>query len=675
MVIGQELLSCHLTLAYIGPGAGFAFLGSFFILDLALLLSFVSIISLPFRFVFALFRRRRISGPGLVRRAVVVGMDGLDPARVRKLMAAGELPNFSRLAEQGTFSELETTCPPISPVAWSSFATGANPGKHGIFDFLNRDLRTYIPELSSCRIDRKGIQLLRRSTPFWKILGDHGIFSTILRVPVTFPPDRFRGLMLSAMCVPDLRGTQGTYTLYEENGVSRTRDGGMRIPVTFDSAGKCTTFLPGPPAGGWGDALQVRVRIKVDREKASAVVRLGAERVSLVQGEYSDWIPVGFRRGLRKAHGVCRLLLVSVKPTVRLYLTPINLDPEHPDLPISHPDYYAIYLAKLHGTFATLGLAEDTAALNDGVIDDAAFLRQAWDIQHTREDTFFDALKRTRSGVCAIVFDLPDRVQHMFYRYVREGLSSTGAEDPASVRAIDDVYSGMDSLLGRVMKELGPESALFVMSDHGFTDFSRAVNINVWLEQEGYLVRKANAAGAAYLADVDWEKTTAYSFGLSGIYLNLRGRESRGIVQPGSENEALKKEIIAKLSILRDPAGDKAAIRKIYESSKTYSGPYSEDGPDLIVGYESGYRVSWDSAKGSLGTDLFVDNNHCWSGDHCIDRDLVPGVLFSNRKMNLSGRRPAIIDIAPTILSLFGIATPDYMDGKALGVEKESAGN
>lgn len=674
-VIGQALFSGHLTLAYIGPGAGFAFLGSFFILILALLLCFVSVLSLPFRFVFALFRRRRISGRGQVRRTVVVGMDGLDPVRVRKLMAAGELPNFSRLAEQGTFSELESTCPPISPVAWSSFATGANPGKHGIFDFLNRDLRTYIPELSSCRIGKKDIQLLRRSTPFWKILGDHGIFSTILRVPVTFPADRFRGLMLSAMCVPDLRGTQGTYTVYEENGVPRTRDGGMRIPVTLDSAGKCTTFLPGPPSGGGGDALQVRVRIKVDRKEASAIVRLGGERVYLKQGVYSDWVPVGFRSGLRKAHGVCRFLLVSVKPEFKLYLTPVNLDPEHPDMPISHPAYYTIYLAKLHGTFATLGLAEDTAALNDGVIDDAAFLRQAWDIQRTREDAFFEALKRTRSGVCTIVFDLPDRVQHMFYRYVREGRPAGVDAAPASVRAIDEVYRGMDSLLGRVMKEIGPESALFVMSDHGFTDFSRAVNLNVWLEKEGYLVRRANSAGAPYLADVDWEKTSAYSFGLSGIYLNVRGRESRGIVQAGSEKDALKQEIIAKLSILRDPAGNKAAIRKIYDSSKTYSGPYSDDGPDLIVGYESGYRVSWDSAKGSLGTDLFVDNNHCWSGDHCIDRDLVPGVLFSSRKLNLRGGRPAIIDIAPTILSLFGIATPDYMDGKALGIEEDGVGN
>ncbi|MEI6971343.1 MAG: alkaline phosphatase family protein [bacterium] len=671
-MIGEAVFSGLLPCAYIGPGAGFAFLGSFFILFLGLLLALASILFLPVRFVISLFRRRSGRAAGPTSRVVVVGMDGLDPARVRRLMAAGELPGFSRLAGQGTFSELETTCPPISPVAWSSFATGVNPGKHGIFDFLNRDLRTCIPCLSSTRVGRKEITLLRRSTPFWKILGEHGVFSTILRVPVTFPPEKFRGLLLSGMCVPDLRGTQGTYTVYEEGARRESGDGGVRIPVEFDSAGKADVLLPGPPSGN-GRSLQLSVRIKLDRSRASAVVRLGGERVVLKLGEYSDWIPVRYRLGLRSAHGVCRLLLVSVEPEFRLYVTPVNLDPEHPDMPISNPPYYAIHLAKLHGTFATLGLAEDTSALNDGIIDDAAFLRQALDIQRTREDAFFEALKRTRRGVCATVFDLTDRVQHMFYRYVREDqqVGAWGGESgAASTQAIDDVYRSMDVLLGRVMKEAGPETAVFVLSDHGFADFRRAVSLNAWLEQEGYLVRKAGAAGAAYLADVDWTKTRAYSFGLSGIYLNLRGREGHGIVPSEGEAGDLKREIATRLADLKDPEGNQPAIHKVYDSSQAYSGPYAGEGPDLIVGYEAGYRASWETAKGALGGPVFSDNTRRWSGDHCIDRDLVPGVLFSNRKLDLHGLRPSILDLAPTILSIFGISPPAYMDGKTMETGK-----
>jgi len=677
-----------LFLGYIGPGAGFAFIGSFLILLVALVMAIISVLLLPLRLLLAAFRSTGRKSASLVKRAVVVGMDGLDPRRLRDMMDRGELPNFKSMSVNGTFSELATTCPPISPVAWSTFMTGVNPGKHNVFDFLNRDLKTCIPELSSCRVEtrvRKGwflrraaeVRMLRKSTPFWKILGDHGVASTVLRVPVTFPAEPFRGRTLAGMCVPDLRGTQGTFTVLEEiadtsaNGASAAMaskpEGGLRIPVKI-ADGRIDTSLPGPVIDR--RTLTIPVSVRIGKDHSTATISISGKRVHLRLNTYSDWISVEFRDGMHRICGICRFLLLSVAPKFKLYVTPLHIDPERPAMPISHPPYYSIYLGKLHGAFATLGLSEDTWALNEGVIDDAAFLRQAFDIQKEREDVFFEALRLTRSGMCACVFDLPDRIQHMFYRYVDEKHPARHDKtNEQSCRAIDDVYRTMDKLLGRVMSVLGEDSALIVLSDHGFSSFRRGVDLNSWLAQEGYLVRRASAPGNDYLTDVDWEKTRAYSFGLSGIYINVRGRETHGIVTENGEKLALKQEIAAKLLNLCDPANGGKAIHGVYDSSTVYSGPYSDNGPDLVVGYEAGYRASWETAKGSTAGSVFTDNTKCWSGDHCIDPELVPGVLLCNGNLDLQSHRPHIADLAPTILRLFGVGIPKYMDGKPLDLK------
>ncbi|UCD57451.1 MAG: alkaline phosphatase family protein, partial [Candidatus Hydrogenedentota bacterium] len=201
--------------AYIGPGAGFAFLTSFLVLFLTFVLAFISILAWPLRYLFRGIRRKKAYGRSRANRMIVMGLDGLDPNLVDKLIAGGKLPHFLRLKETGTYARLNTTCPAISPVAWSSFMTGVNPGRHNIYDFLARDKKTYLPDLSSAHIGKARrtlplakyavplgkpeIKLLRKSKPFWSILGEHGIFSTVIRVPITFPPEKFRGVMLSAM--------------------------------------------------------------------------------------------------------------------------------------------------------------------------------------------------------------------------------------------------------------------------------------------------------------------------------------------------------------------------------------------------------------------------------------------------------------------------------------------
>ena len=667
-------------IAYIGPGVGFTFVGSFFILLTAFGLLLLSILTWPVRLVGQFFRRMRYKVVGKVRRVVVVGLDGLDPERTRKLIAEGKLPHLEALSQQGVFSELRTTLPPISPVAWSSFMTGTNPGKHNIFDFMNRDLRTYLPELSSTKITRhvsqgwrswfgrskSQLRLLRKSQPFWHILGKYGIHSTILRVPITFPPERFQGHLLSAMCTPDLRGTQGSFTFFTTNhDECEAATGGLYIPVSR-IGNRIETVLPGPPnrPGKTPEDLSISLRFDLDSTGNRAILHVGREVVQLQCGEFSDWVPITFRCGLlTKIHGVCRFRLDQIEPDFRLYVSPINLDPERPAMPISHPPLYSVYLAKLHDTFATLGLAEDTWALNSGAISETAFLEQAYSIHDERERMFFDALERTRKGRCACVFDASDRIQHMFYRHDNSEHPANAEKDCLTHRnTIDEMYVRMDNLVGRVREKVDDDTLLLVLSDHGFCDFSRGVNLNVWLKEQGYLFLNDSEPSGDYFAGVDWSRTRAYAFGLSGIYLNLAGRESQGIVASGQEADELKAEITGKLMKLVDEQHSASPFKKIYDSRQAYFGPYVENSPDLIIGYNKGYRVSWETAVGRAKGEVFVDNTRNWSGDHCVDPELVPGVFFSNHKFSLT-EAPSIVDLAPTILSFLGVPVPSYMDG------------
>ena len=668
-----------LTLGYIGPGAGFAFVGSFLILVAALALAFVSLLSWPFRVVarvlFRGWKRKRTP----VRRIVIVGLDGFDPAHYRRLAAEGRLPNLGKLETDGAFSELLSSCPPISPVAWSSFMTGCNPGKHNIFDFLGRDTRTYLPELSSTKIGatpgskRPAIELRRKSKPFWHVLGEHGVFSTILRVPITFPPEKFSGLLLSGMCVPDLRGTQGSFTLYStEPPAEGAPTGGLRIRVAREG-NSITTYLPGPTVNG--TELRADLAIRLSEDGRSAQLCAGRERVRLEPGRYSPWVRVEFKAGpFSTVSGICRFLLASMAPEFTLYVTPVNIDPERPAFPISHPPFFSIYLAKLLGPFATLGLAEDTWALNEGALTEKAFLDQVYEIHAERERMFFEALKKTDRGLCACVFDASDRIQHMFPRTERDqpppqGSGAPGTSEVRGQHPLDEMYGRMDEFIGRVVKQLGKQDVLMVISDHGFTVFERGVNLNAWLKEAGYLVLKTGDANDGYLRNVDWSRTRAYTFGLSGIYLNRKGREAGGIVDE-AEARRLKAELRDKLRGLRDEGRGRAAIREVYDSAEVYHGPYAGNGPDLIVGYERGYRASWDAAIGGTRGGVFSDNPKHWSGDHCVDTTLVPGVLFCNRKLAFDGT-PGLIDIAPTILELFGVSKPAYMDGECLMTKSE----
>lgn len=684
--------------AYVGPGAGIAVATTVLAFVISVLAVLVGLLLWPIRFVLRRFTRKRPPAPPRVRRAVLIGLDGLDPELVQRFMAEGRLPNMKRLADAGMFTKLGTTYPAMSPVAWSSFATGVDPAKHGIFDFLTRDPKSYQPDLSSAdvRPPRKHIRLgsyripvgkpelklMRKSRPFWDVLGRYQVPCSILRVPITFPPEKFYGNMLSAMCVPDLQGTQGSFTYYTSDDSNTDKAiGGQRIAIT--AAGDTVeSALVGPPnpIRDKGAPVRLPFKLTLDRERGQATLRIGRKTEVLRLGAYSDWIPVAFPLGMGlKLRGICRFRLLAIDPHVRLYVTPLNIDPENPVLPISHPRFFSVFLSKLIGRYATLGLAEDTWALNEGVLDEDAFLEQAWANHREREDMFFQMLERTPKGLITCVFDGTDRIQHMFMRYLDEAHPALAHKNETDERreryreVIPDTYARMDEMLGRVLDQaLGqadlkdPETLVAVLSDHGFQTFRRGVNLNAWLHQNGYLaLEEGRTESGEWFRGVDWTRTRAFAVGLGGIFLNIEGREAQGIV-PAEEARALADELAEKLSGLEDTDLGKVAVREVYPAHRLYKGPYADDAPDLIVGYAVGWRASWDGVRGIVNDTVFDDNTKAWSGDHCIDPELVPGVLITNHAWSIDGRQPVISDLAPTLLNLFGVPAPRYMDGKSL---------
>jgi predicted AlkP superfamily phosphohydrolase/phosphomutase len=670
--------------AYVGPGAGFALISSFAVLLVTLVVALLSVLLWPFRKLWRLLTVKRAE-KAWIRRFIVVGLDGQDPRLTDRLMKEGKLPNFARLAQTGCYHRIRTTYPAVSPVAWSSFSTGTNPGKHNIFDFLDRDRKTYLPVLSSAEIGnverflklgrwriplhKPTLRLLRKSRPFWSILGDYKIWSTVLRVPITFPPDRFYGAELSAMSVPDLLGSQGTFLLFTTRPSAETfKEGGQRV-VLEGGPDRFTTAIQGPENlfRDGNPAMTLPMTLEVDRAASRVRVSIDGAPHTLEAGKLTDWVPLAFTAAPGvKVQGLCRMMVTELGEHVSLYMTPISLDPEKPAMPISHPGYYATYLAKKVGPFSTLGLAEDTWALNEQVTDDATFLQQSYDIDRERQEMFFAALDKLRRGSLVCVFDATDRIQHMFWRYLEAGHPADRSPADAPHRnAIEELYRHNDRLVGRVMEKLGKGDVLVVVSDHGFTSFRRGINLNAWLREHGYLVLEEGAEGKKeWLREVDWSRTRAYALGLCGVYLNVRGREAEGIVEPGAEAAALRRELIGKLGGLVDPGTGEVGINEVFDTHEIYDGPYAGNAQDLLIGYNHGYRTSWDCATGVVAGPVFEDNVKAWSGDHGVDPRLVPGVFFCNHPIDAED--PALIDIAPTVLRMFGIAPPGHMDGKPL---------
>jgi hypothetical protein len=404
----------------------------------------------------------------------------------------------------------------------------------------------------------------------------------------------------------------------------------------------------------------------------------GLEPITLKLGEYSDWVELAFDAGLRvKVRGIAKFYLVSAATEVNLYMTPIHIDPENPAMPIAHPEVYAIYLAKKQGKFATLGLAEDTWALNNRVIDEKVFFDQAMFIYEERERMFLDAIRQSKKGLITTVFDTTDRVQHMFYRYLDPTHPANAGKDTEVWKdAIARVYEKTDQLLGKVWHLVeDPDTTFMVISDHGFTNFRRCVNLNSWLRDNGYLVLKDENARTSgeYLEGIDWSRTRAFALGLTGLFVNRKGRERSGIVEEGQEYRKLVQELAEKLGKLVDPQAGEGCVRRVAVSQQFFRGPYRFDAPDLLIGWEGGYRHSWECATGQVTEHVFTDNDRSWSGDHCVDPSIVPGIFFCNR--SISAENPRLVDIPASVLKLFGQEIPRYMQGQMIFPEEGPEGS
>jgi predicted AlkP superfamily phosphohydrolase/phosphomutase len=629
-------------------------------------------------------------------RVLVLGFDGVDPNLLNRFMAAGELPNFAKLAAAGSYIRLGTTIPPQSPVAWSTFITGLDPGGHGIYDFVHRDPsppggEAILPYLSTSRVDedetrltfgryalplRSGkTELLRHGKAFWNVLAEHGVPATVLKIPANFPPEPSSERTLSDMGTPDLRGTYGTFSFYSSDpadGEERSVSGGLMHPIRV-ADNHARSAIPGPdnPFRRDREHASRAFDIYVDPQSDAVKIEIGGEEILLQTGEWSDWVHVQFDLApLASVHGIVRFHLLQVKPYLRLYTTPVNIDPESPALPISTPADYVQDLFENAGPFYTQGLPESTSALTDGVLDDGDWLAQADDIYAERKRLFDFELSRFHAGLLFAYFGGTDQVAHMFWRTL--DLDGEGNRRTAHADAILNAYRQVDTVLGEALAAITPnggaitasDTTLIVMSDHGFAPFKRAANLNSWLRAEGFVALLPGVkVGRDLFRDFDWGRTRAYGLGLNGLYLNLRGRERFGIVDP-SERDAVLADLTKRLLAWRDPKTGENVVARVYRREEVYSPKYRNIAPDLIVGYQRGYRVSNESALGEVPEALIEDNTKKWSGDHCIAAEEVPGVLLSNRPVREG--HFSLMDLAPTILHEFGIKAPEDMTGRPL---------
>ncbi|MDP3716582.1 MAG: alkaline phosphatase family protein [Acidobacteriota bacterium] len=611
------------------------------------------------------------------RKVIVLGFDGLDYDLTRQMIAAGRLPGFAHLAATGGFSSLGTTIPPQSPVAWATFITGLDPGGHGIFDFVHRDPKTMLPYLSTTRTEPGGralgvgrwqlplssgrVESLRRGQPFWEVLESRGVPTTIIRMPANFPPSGTATRELSGMGTPDLTGTYGTFAFYTSEPyayVGQSLSGGVVHAVKVRN-GQVRASLEGPENPFLKKPEKVRAEFTAHLDQANRHVKItvGADELLLAVGEWSDWVPISFSLApTQSIGGEVRFYLKGLDPFFELYASPVNIDPMNPAMPVSHPGDYAAELAEATGRFYTQGMPEDTKGLKTGVLTEAEFLAQARLAADENRRQYRYVLDRFDDGLLFYYFGNVDQVSHMMWRARDPNHPAYNAvTDSPNASVVDELYRGLDAIVSDTLATLGPDDLLVVMSDHGFTSWRRAFHMNSWLRDHGYLalVDPNRRDDPGFFGNVDWSRTRAYAVGLNGLYLNLKGRERDGIVEP-AEREALVSEIAAKLLGTMDPATGSAAISKMYRREDVFHLGGNEDiAPDLVVGYAKGTRGSDESALGGLPLDVLTDNTSAWSGDHCMDHETVPGILLSSRAL----QRPAatIHNLAAAILAEFGI--------------------
>lgn len=635
-------------------------------------------------------------GGGLVRnvfgkagqkgKILILGIDGMDPHLTQVWMKQGLLPAFSKLAAKGSFKRLMTSTPPQSPVAWSNFITGMNPGGHGIFDFMHRDPKTYLPIFSASATEeaQKTIRLgdtvlpikggtvknLRQGRAFWQILEDHDVPATIFKIPSNYPPVPSKQRTFSGLNTPDLVGSYGIFNFYTTESTEVNEDiGGGRIHTAYVIGHRVDAKLPGPINTFKTDRPETEIDFRVYLDPAAAVAKIAFpdQEIILKQGEWSPWIRVRFPLiPTQSVTGLVRLYLKEVRPAFKLYISPINIDPADPALPLSTPESYAAELAKKFGPFYTKGLPADTSALDNDILDEGEFLQQDDQVLEESRAILEYELGRFDAGVLFYYISNLDQRQHMFWRLLDP---KHPMYDPALASVyggvIEKTYRAADEILSQSLARIDKDTTVIVMSDHGFNPYYRSFNLNTWLLSEGYHKFK-NPFKKEELdigfPSTDWSKTKAYGLGFNGLFINQKGREAEGAVAPGAETESLLREIAAKLEAYRDPETGEQVILRAATAGQIYSGSHASEAPEITLEFNRGYRISFQSPLGRIPRAVIENNNEKWSGDHMGAAEVTQGIVVSDRPIRAEA--PALYDLTATVLETFGIEQPENMVGK-----------
>ncbi len=629
-------------------------------------------------------------------QVVVLGFDGADPKLLARWIAEGKLPNIEKLGRTGTIQPLGTTEPPESPVAWASFATGTNPGKHGIFDFLKVNRTNYIPDiglvdvqkpkflLHTIPVKRPVITNNRKGKPFYRTIAEQGIVTSVLRMPLSLPPDELpNGNLLAGLGVPDVRKTWGTFFYFATDltqwDVGNTEFGGVLVRLERSDA-RIKTRIEGPYDPRYDDyrRLVLPMELEPTPDRRALKIEVGGQEQTVPEGGWSDWFDLRFRGGMFvDVRGISRFYVLEVYPEIRLYLEPISMDPRNPPVPISSPPGFSSELVRRIGLYKTMGWVHETWGLNEEKIDEKVFLEDTFRNMDSLEAAVMDQLA-AKPPLLVAVFTATDSISHTFFRFLDpEHPRYDAALVPQFGDAVLRSYQRMDSIIGKVHDKIGDRATLIVVSDHGFHTWRREFNTNTWLARNGFIAMKKQStdsstrkmddmfSGGSFFPNVDWSRTKAYSLGLGGIFINLKGREGQGSVAPGAEYEEVRHQIMAKLKQFQDPDTGAPVIQGVYKREDIFHGPETGHAPDLQLSFHDGYRTSWQTALGAIPEDIVVANMKKWSGDHCAsDSSDTLGILLSNRR--IAPEKYSIIDIGPTVIRLFGLPVPAEMDGRPI---------
>jgi predicted AlkP superfamily phosphohydrolase/phosphomutase len=521
---------------------------------------------------------------------------------------------------------------------------------------------------------------------FWQLLGKHGQRVRVVRVPVTFPPKPYEhGELLTGLGTPDLSGRIGKPFYFTSELFFTPKGGGdfsVEVVELVDNRGVIETEIKGPPnelfpeKGGY---ITIPMTLTVPEDRKRLDIEVSGQKLSLGPGEWSNWVHFTFPfNPLIKVHGIGRFRLLSLDPEVRLYLSPIQFDPEHlpPGLAITYPGSWVDELTGRFGLFKTMGWTIDTWSVDNGTADEEVFLEDVHNTVAKDKEMLLGFLDDGDWDVLVDYFEFTDRVQHIMFRffdprhplYTPEGAAKWGG-------SILGAYQQMDDIVGEVMKRMPQGTRLFIVSDHGFASFRRSMNYNTWLAKNGFMTLTGEDAKRMNLEDlfdqgdffvnVDWSKTKAYALGLGQVYVNLAGREAKGIVKPGGEYRQVTAAIKAGLEAFIDPATGEKPVAHVFTRDEAYGVYDPELIPDLIPSNNEGYRVGWQDSLGGIAKEVVENNTEIWSGDHCsVYPPLVPGILFSN--FPLDTREAYMGDLAPTLLALYGVKPPVKLDGRSL---------